>query len=57
MVIPLLLMYAFVVYMMVRAIIFRQILWPQKGEDKDEGGFEINEIRPAGLEEDEDSPI
>ncbi len=25
--------------MMIRAIILKQILWPQKGEDKDEGGF------------------
>ena len=29
----------FVVGMMIRAIILKQILWPQKGEDKDEGGF------------------
>lgn len=29
----------FVVGMMVRAVILKQILWPQKGEDKDEGGF------------------
>lgn len=28
-----------VVAMMLRAIYLRQILWPQKGEDKDEGGF------------------
>ncbi|KAL4803915.1 voltage-dependent anion channel-domain-containing protein [Aspergillus unguis] len=54
MVIPLLLMYAFVLWMMVRAIILKQILWPQKGEDKDEGGFEISEIRPGGSDEDED---
>ncbi|KAL4787531.1 voltage-dependent anion channel-domain-containing protein [Aspergillus varians] len=51
MVIPLLLMYAFVVYMMVRAVILRHILWPQKGEDKDEGGFDINEMRPGTLGE------
>ena len=25
--------------MMIRAIVLKQILWPQKGEDKDEGGF------------------
>ncbi|KAL3441916.1 voltage-dependent anion channel-domain-containing protein [Aspergillus insuetus] len=49
MVVALLLMYAFVVYMMVRAIILRHILWPQKGEDKDEGGFDIKEIRPEAL--------
>lgn len=29
----------FVVGMMIRAIILKQILWPQKGEDRDEGGF------------------
>ncbi|KAL3475325.1 voltage-dependent anion channel-domain-containing protein [Aspergillus californicus] len=52
MVIPLLLMYAFVLYMMGRAIFLRQILWPQKGEDKDEGGFEIKAIRPGVLGED-----
>ncbi|KAL2866828.1 putative C4-dicarboxylate transporter/malic acid transport protein [Aspergillus lucknowensis] len=52
MVIPLLLMYAFVVYMMIRAIVLRHILWPQKGEDKDEGGFEIREMRPDTLDED-----
>ncbi|KAI9836019.1 MAG: hypothetical protein M1838_005142 [Thelocarpon superellum] len=26
--------------MMVRAVYLKQILWPQKGEDRDEGGFE-----------------
>lgn len=46
MVIPLIMMYIFVFYKMVRAVILRHILWPQKGEDKDEGGFEINRIRP-----------
>jgi len=29
----------FVIGMMIRAIVLKQILWPQKGEDKDEGGF------------------
>lgn len=29
----------FVFGMMIRAIILKQILWPQKGEDKDEAGF------------------
>lgn len=43
---PLILMWLFVCYMMVRAIVTRQILWPQKGEDKDEGGFEIRQIKP-----------
>lgn len=37
----------FVVFMMGRAIWLRQILWPQKGEDKDEGGFKGN---PEGHE-------
>ncbi|OJJ46352.1 hypothetical protein ASPZODRAFT_132430 [Penicilliopsis zonata CBS 506.65] len=46
MVIPLILMYFFVFYMMIRAIVLHHILWPQKGEDKDEGGFEINMIKP-----------
>ncbi|KAK2734873.1 hypothetical protein FQN57_001436 [Myotisia sp. PD_48] len=40
------LMYFFVVFVMFRAIVLRQILWPQKGEDKDEGGFKIKEIQP-----------
>ncbi|KAJ5543144.1 hypothetical protein N7461_009147 [Penicillium sp. DV-2018c] len=53
MVFPLLLMYFFVCYMMIRAIITRQIMWPQKGEDRDEGGFEIVKVRPAGSSEDE----
>ena len=35
----LILTWFFVVGMMIRAIILKQILWPQKGEDKDEGGF------------------
>ncbi|KAK2841588.1 hypothetical protein FQN49_006108 [Arthroderma sp. PD_2] len=38
--------YLFVFFMMVRAIRARQILWPQKGEDKDEGGFKIKEHKP-----------
>jgi tellurite resistance protein TehA-like permease len=33
-----------VVGMMFRAIILHQILWPQKGEDKDEGGFKTKEV-------------
>lgn len=31
----------FVVFMMFRAVYLRQILWPQKGEDRDEGGFKV----------------
>lgn len=29
----------FVVGMTIRAVWMRQILWPQQGEDRDEGGF------------------
>ncbi|KAJ5480947.1 hypothetical protein N7539_006841 [Penicillium diatomitis] len=46
MVFPLFLMYIFVCVMMVRAVFTHQILWPQKGEDRDEGGFEIHRVRP-----------
>ena len=35
----LILTWVLVVGMMIRAIALKQILWPQKGEDKDEGGF------------------
>ncbi|KAI1910233.1 hypothetical protein LOZ61_004593 [Ophidiomyces ophidiicola] len=38
--------YFFVLYMMVRAIRMRHILWPQKGEDRDEGGFKTYEVQP-----------
>ena len=31
--------------MMIRAIIRKQILWPQKGEDKDEGGFRVEDVK------------
>ncbi|OXV11846.1 hypothetical protein Egran_00393 [Elaphomyces granulatus] len=46
MIVLLILMYGFVCYMMIRAIRLHQILWPQKGEDKDEGGFRIEEHKP-----------
>ena len=39
-----------VVAMMIRAIILKQILWPQKGEDRDEGGFKGPKRRPSALE-------
>jgi tellurite resistance protein TehA-like permease len=35
----LILTWFFVLFMMFRAIYLRQILWPQKGEDRNEGGF------------------
>ena len=41
----LILVWMFVFAMMIRAIILKQILWPQKGEDKDEGGFKAPEKR------------
>lgn len=41
----LILTYFFVFYMMIRAVIRHQILWPQKGEDKDEGGFRLAEVQ------------
>lgn len=28
--------------MMIRAVVLRQILWPQKGEDRDEGGWRLH---------------
>jgi hypothetical protein len=46
MIVLLILMYGFVCYMMIRAIRLHHILWPQKGEDKDEGGFRIKEHKP-----------
>lgn len=32
-------MWIFVVIMMIRAVILKQILWPDRGEDREEGGF------------------
>ncbi|KAL1845733.1 hypothetical protein Plec18170_009622 [Paecilomyces lecythidis] len=46
MTIILILMYLFVCYMMIRAVKLRHILWPQVGEDKDEGGFQVKELNP-----------
>ena len=37
----LIMVWIFVFVMMIRAIVLKQILWPQKGEDKDEGGWKI----------------
>ncbi|KAJ5832614.1 hypothetical protein N7474_000925 [Penicillium riverlandense] len=51
---PLLLVYFFVCYMMIRAIIQHQILWPQRGEDRDEGGFEIHHFNPNAEVDEED---
>ncbi|KAL9126831.1 MAG: hypothetical protein Q9217_004182 [Psora testacea] len=38
-----------VVGLMIRAIILKQILWPQKGEDKDEGGFKAPRKRTESV--------
>ncbi|KAJ5225170.1 hypothetical protein N7468_006395 [Penicillium chermesinum] len=43
---PLFIMYFFVCYRMIRAVVKHQILWPQKGEDRNEGGFEVQELNP-----------
>lgn len=32
-------MWIFVVIMMIRAVILKQVLWPETGEDREEGGF------------------
>ncbi|KAL8827180.1 MAG: hypothetical protein Q9191_003346 [Dirinaria sp. TL-2023a] len=40
----------FVSGMMIRAIILKQILWPQKGEDRDEGGFKGPDRKPSAIE-------
>lgn len=40
-----------VVIMMVRAIKLKQILWPQKGEDRDEGGFKGLDTDTSGSAE------
>ena len=44
MTIMLICMWFFVVFMMIRAIKHHQILWPQQGEDKDEGGFKAKNL-------------
>ncbi len=40
----LILTWFFVVLMMFRAVYLHQILWPQKGEDKNEGGFMAKDV-------------
>jgi len=37
--------WAFVFGMIIRAIKLKHIMWPQKGEDRDEGGFRVVDIR------------
>ena len=46
----LILMWIFVMGSMIKAIIKKEIMWPQKGEDRDEGGFKdkhVRDMRPA----------
>ena len=50
----LIIVWFFVVSMMIRAIILKQIMWPELGEDRREGGFEMEvgtRMRIADLEE------
>ena len=47
---PVLIITWFVIFgMMIRAILLKQILWPQKGEDKDEGGFKAPKKRQESV--------
>ncbi|KAI9686921.1 MAG: hypothetical protein M1822_002674 [Bathelium mastoideum] len=39
----LLLIWMFVFFMMIRAVVTKQILWPQKQEDRDEGGWKTTQ--------------
>jgi tellurite resistance protein TehA-like permease len=52
----LILTWFFVVFMMFRAVYLRQILWPQKGEDKDEGGFKATDIELLSTSSDSPEP-
>jgi tellurite resistance protein TehA-like permease len=45
----LILVWMFVFTMMIRAIILKQILWPQRQEDRDEGGFKGPEMRRGSM--------
>ena len=47
---PILIIVWFMVFgMMIRAIYLKQILWPQKGEDRDEGGFKAPRKRSESV--------
>jgi len=46
MTVALILMWCFVFFMMIRAVVLHHILWPQQGEDKDEGGFKVEDHKP-----------
>lgn len=38
-------MWIFVIIMMIRAVMLKQILWPERGEDREEGGFKTGHKR------------
>ena len=52
----LILLWFFVVGTMIRAIITHEIMWPQKGEDRDEGGFKGKELN-AGARDEKSTPV
>lgn len=47
-------MWIFVVVMMIRAIHHKQILWPDKGEDREEGGYKRPASRSRGSKQIDD---
>ncbi|KAF7509234.1 hypothetical protein GJ744_008294 [Endocarpon pusillum] len=52
----LILAWFFVVFMMFRAIYLKQILWPQKGEDRDEGGFHSEDAESLSISAESPQP-
>lgn len=48
MTVALVILWFYVFGMMIRAVIMKQILWPQKQEDRDEGGWGKDEDRRTG---------
>lgn len=45
----LILVWMFVFGMMIRAIVLKRILWPQRQEDRDEGGFKAPVMRRGSI--------
>jgi tellurite resistance protein TehA-like permease len=43
----LIIMWCFVVAMMIRAVVLKQILWPQKQEDREEGGWKKEMVKDS----------
>lgn len=52
----LILTWLFVVFMMFRAVYLKQILWPQKGEDRDEGGFHSKDAESLSISTESPQP-